>query len=152
MYSAGVSLGIPPSLMTSLVTCGFGYHASLWSANQQPELRPCQCAFMINHTPHSISFILPQDFRPSTLQHASNSRLNMCLTADSMLPDNSCSKHSVASDFKTIGAFDLYSPRSARYIASSSHLFIGSSLLHVCHCDSINHFLFLSFADGYGPD
>ena len=74
-------------------------------------------------------------------------------TVDSMLPDNSCGQHTAASDFKAIGTFDLHSPRSSRYVAPSPHLiFIGSPLLCICLCDCANHLLFLSFADGYGPD
>ena len=70
-----------------------------------------------------------------------------------MLPDNLHGKHSATSAFKPIGMFDLHSPRSARYVAPSTCLiFIGSPLLHVYHCDRANHFLFLSFADGHGPD
>ena len=83
---------------------------------------------------HSPSF----SHRTSDHQHH-----NMCPTADSTLPDNLHGKHSATSNFKTIGAFDLHSPRLARYIAPSPCLiFIGSLLLHACLCDHVNPFLF----------
>ena len=58
-------------------------------------------------------------------------------------PDNSHGKYSAASDFKTIGTFDLHSPNSARYMAPSPCLIFVSPLLCICLRDHTNHFLFL---------
>ena len=69
MYSVGVSQGIPPLLMTSLVACGFVYDTSFLSVNQQPGSRP-HPPFIHDKShapldqPHSL-----MDFILSTLPH-----------------------------------------------------------------------------------